>query len=111
MEYDLSPPLTLFNMVMALNLRLLIIAPEQSTIEKGKALLMVNNRATNQRQSWISDAPTGEQALFIPAASNENHPAPAIIEEHNLYFNPHLISLMFTWDPEDCITWDVCRAD
>ena len=33
MEYDLSPPWTPFNMAMALNLRLLIIPPEHSTIE------------------------------------------------------------------------------
>ena len=46
---------------------------------------MVNNRATYQRQSWIPEAPTGEQALFIPAASDNNHPVPAIIEEHKLY--------------------------
>ena len=96
---------------MALNLGLLIIPPKQSTIERGKTLLMVNNRATYKRQSWIPEAPTGEQALFIPAGSDDNCPVPAIIEEHKLYFNTHVISLMFTWDPEDCITWDVCQAD
>ena len=67
---------------------------------------MVNNWATYQRQSWIPESPAGEQALFIPAASNENHPVLAIIEEHKLYFNPCIISLMLTWDPEDCIAWD-----
>ena len=50
MDYDLSPPWTLFNMVMALILGLLIIPPEQTTIKRGKALLMVNKRATYQRQ-------------------------------------------------------------
>ena len=99
MDYDLTPPWTLFNMVMALNLRLLIVPPEPSTIAEGKALLMVNNRAIYQGQLWIPDAPTGEQAVFIPAASNENHPVHAIIEEHKLYLSPHIISLMFTWDP------------
>ena len=57
---------------------------------------MVNNRATYQRQSWIPEAPAGEQALFIPTASNANQLGPAIIEEHKLYFNLHIISLMFT---------------
>ena len=71
---------------------------------------MVNNMATYQRQSWISDAPAGEQVVFIPTASDNNHPVPAIIEEHNLYFNLHIISLMFMWDPEYCSTWDVCQT-
>ena len=65
MDYDLSPPWTSFNMVMALNLGLLIIPPEHRTIKRDNALLMVNNRAT----SCIPNGP---------------------------------------WDPEDCITWDVC---
>ena len=68
---------------------------------------MVNNRATYQRQSWIPETPAGEQVLFIPAASDENCPVPAIIEEHKLYFNPCIISHMFMQDPEDCISWDV----
>ena len=105
MDYDLSPPWTLFNMAMALNLGVLIIPPKQRTIERGTTLLMVNTTATYQRQSWIPEAPTGEQALFIPTASNDNCLVPAIIEEHKLYFNLYIISLMFTWDPEDCIPW------
>ena len=72
---------------------------------------MVNNRATYQRQSWIPEAPAGEQALFIPAASDDNHLVPAIIEDHKLFFNLHLISLMFTWDPDNHTTWDICQAD
>ena len=107
MDYDLSPPWTLFNMAMALNLRLLIIPLEHRTIESGKALLMVNNRATYQRHSWIPEASTGEQALFIPTASDENCLVLAIFEQHKLNFNPHIILLMFTQDPEDCIAWDV----
>ena len=103
--------LTSFNMAMVLNIRLLIIPPEHRTIEEGKALLMVNNRATYQRQSLIPDAPAGEQALLISSSSNNNCLVPAIIEDHKLYFNPHIISLMFTWDPEDCITWDVHWSD
>ena len=95
-------------MAMALNLGLLVIPPEHRTIEEGKALLMVNNSATYQRQSWIPDAPRGKQVVFIPAASDENHLVPAIIEEHKLYLNLCIISLMFMCDPEYCITWDVC---
>ena len=72
---------------------------------------MVNSRATYQRQSWIPEAPTGEQALFIPIASNNNHPVPAIIEEHKLYFNLYIISLMLTQDPDNHTTWDVCPTD
>ena len=98
MDYDLSPPSTSFNMAMALNLGLLIIPPNHRIIEEGKAFLMVNNRVTYQRQSWIPDAPAGMQAVFIPAASDKNHPVPAIIVEHELYFNLHIISIMLTWD-------------
>ena len=53
---------------------------------------MVNNRATYQRQSWIPEAPAGEEALFIATASGDNCPVPAIIEEHKLTLNPHIIS-------------------
>ena len=80
-------------------------------IERGKAFQMVNNRATYQRQLWIPEAPTGKQTLFIPAASDANHLVPAIIEDHKLYFNPHIISLMFTWNPDNHTTWDVHQAD
>ena len=71
---------------------------------------MVNNRATYQRQSWIPDAPAGEQAVFIPTARADNCPVPVIIEEHKLYFHQHIISLMFMWDPENHTTWNVCRS-
>ena len=69
---------------------------------------MVNNRVTYQRQSWIPETPAGEQAVFIPATSNDNHPVPATIEELKLYFNPCIISVIFTQGPENCTTWDVC---
>ena len=49
--------------------------------------------------------------LFIPAASDDSHPVPAIVEENKLYFNPCIISLMFTWDPHNCITWDVYQEE
>ena len=108
MDHDLSPPWTSLNMVKALKFRLFIIPQEQGTIKSGKAFQMVNNRATDQRQSWIPEAPTGKQELFIPTASDDNHPVPAIIEENKLYFNPCIVSLMFTWDPDNHMTWDVC---
>ena len=98
-------------MVKALKFRLFIIPQEQGTIERGKAFQTMNNRATYQRQSYIPEAPAGKQALFIPAASDDSCLVPAIFEEHKLYFNLHIISLMFKWNPEDCITWDVCGAD
>ena len=49
--------------------------------------------------------------LFIPTVSDDNHLVPAITEEHKVYFNPHINSLMFMWDPENCTTWDVCQTD
>ena len=65
---------------------------------------------TYQRQSWIPDAPAGKQVVFIPPARADNCPLPAIIEDHKRYFNPHIISLMFTWDPENHTTWDVHQS-
>ena len=88
MDHDLSPRWTLLNVVKALKFGLFIIPPEQHIIERNKAFQMVTNRATYQRQSWIPDAPTGDQVVFIPTAR-------ADIEEHKLYFNQHIISLMF----------------
>ena len=82
-------------MAMALNLQMLIMPPIYRTIEEGKACLMVNNRATYQRQSWIPDTPTGEQAIFILTTRDKKCPVPVIIEEHKFYFNLHIISLMF----------------
>ena len=55
--------------------------------------------------------PTGEQVLFIPTASDDNHLVPAIIEEYKLYFNPCIISLMLTWNPDNHTTLDVHQAD
>ena len=65
---------------------------------------MVNNRATYQRYSWIPEAPAGEQMLFIPTASDNNHLVPTIAEEHKLYFNLCINSFVFTQDPDNCIT-------
>ena len=61
-----------------------------------------------QRQSWIPDTPTGKQAAFIPPERADNHPVPTIMEKHKLYSTHEIISLMFTQDPENCSTWDVC---
>ena len=107
MDHDLSPPWTPLNMVKALKFGLLIIPPEQQTTERNKVFQMVTNRDTYQRQSWMPDAPAGDQAVFIPAARADSCLVPAIIEEHKLYFNLHINSLMSTWDPELCTTGDV----
>ena len=58
------------------------------------------------------------QAAFIPAIYEESHPVPNIVEEHKLYFNLHVICLMFTYGPPIHLTepihqpdtWDVCLA-
>ena len=106
MDHDLSPPWTSLNMVKALEFGLFIIPPEQQIIERNKPF----EWATYQRQSWIPDAPTGKQAVFVPAARADNHLVPTIIEERKLYFNPCIISLMFMWDPENHTTWDVHQS-
>ena len=71
---------------------------------------MVNDRLTFQEQSWIPNPPKGTQAVFIPAAGADNCPVPTIIEEHKFYFNLHIISLMFTQEPQLHTTWDVCQS-
>ena len=45
-------------------------------------------------QSWIPEAPTGQEAVFISTANDDNCPVPTVIEEHKLYSNPHIISLI-----------------
>ena len=111
MDLYLTPLWMLLNVAKATKLGVLIAPQEQKTIKRGQPFLMVNNRATYQRQSWIPEAPTGEQALFITAASNGNCPVPPIIEEHKLNFNLLIISLMFTWDPDNHTTSDIHHAD
>ena len=54
--------------------------------------------------------PTGKQVVFIPAARADNCPVPAIIEEHKIYFNLHIISLLFAQDPENHTTLDACQS-
>ena len=110
MDHDISPPWTSLNMVKTLKVGILIAPSAHRAVQKGKASLMVNNRANYQRQSYMSDAPIGMQAVFILASDDEDHPVPAINEEHKLYFNLHLISLMFTWNTAQYDTWDVHEA-
>ena len=47
--------------------------------------------------------------MFIPTANDVNHPVPAIVKEHKHYFNPHMLALMFMWDPAKSVTWDIRR--
>ena len=58
----------------------------------------------------MSDMPKGMQVVLIPASDNEDHLVPTIVEEYKLYFNLHLISLMFTQSIFQCDTWDVHEA-
>ena len=67
-------------------------------------------RVTYQRHSLIPDAPAGKQAFIIPTARADNCPVPTIIEEHQLYFNLHIITLLFMQDPETHTTWDVHQS-
>ena len=94
-DHDLSPPWTLLNIAKELKFGLFIEPPEQHTIERNIAFEWQLTGSPFQEQSRIPDAPEGSQAVFIPTARADNCPVPAIIEEHKLYFNPHIISLMF----------------
>ena len=68
---------------------------------------MVNNGLTFQEQSWVPDACEGAQLVFIPAVIADNHKVTNIIEEHKLFFNPHIIALMFMQEPGLQHTWDI----
>ena len=96
MDHDLSPPWTSLNIAQALNFGLFIQPPGQFTIEKSIAFHMVTNGITFQEQSWVPSTPEGGQMVFLPTARAGNHLVPTIIEEYKLYFNLHIISLMFT---------------
>ena len=61
---------------------------------------MVNNGLTFQEQSWVPDACKGAQLVLIPTARVHNCEVTTIIEEHMLFFNPHIIALMFMQEPE-----------
>ena len=107
MNYDLIPSWMSFNMVMALNIGLLIKLQVHRITQEGKTALKVN-KISYQRQSYLHGTPTGVQTVFIPASNDVNHQVPVIVEEHKLYFNLHIISLMFTWNSEKSHTWDIC---
>ena len=108
MDYDHSPPWTSFNMVMVLNIGLPIKLPVHRITKEGMTALELNNKITYQRQSYLHGTPTGMQVVLIPISNDINHPVPAIVEEHKLYFNPPNISLMFMWNSEKFHTWDIC---
>ena len=71
---------------------------------------MVNNGLTYQEQSWIPDAPEGTQLVFISTARMDNCEVATIIEEHKLFFNLHIIALMFMREPELQAKWDVHQS-
>ena len=55
---------------------------------------MVNKGLTYQEQSWIPNAPQGTQLVFIPVTRADNHKVTTTIEEHKLFFDLCIISLM-----------------
>ena len=71
---------------------------------------MENDGLTYQEQSWVPDTPEGTQLVFIPATRADNCEVTAIIEEYKLFFNPHIITLMFMQGPELHTTWDVHQS-
>ena len=95
MDHDLSPPRTLLSIMKAIKAGLFAQPLPQCTIEENKAYLMVNDGLTFQEQSWVANACEVTQLVLIPAARADNCKVTAIIEEHKLFFNPHIIALMF----------------
>ena len=71
---------------------------------------MVNDGLTYQEQSWVPDAPKGAQLVFVLTARADNLEVTTIIEEYKLFFNPCIIALMFTQEPQLHTTWDVCQS-
>ena len=92
---------------MALHIGMLIRPEVHRRTQEGKTSLKVNNQISYQRQSYLQGAPTGMQAVFIPTSNNVDHLVPAIVEEHKLFINPHVIALMFTQNPDKSTTWDI----
>ena len=99
MEYDVSPPCILFNMAMALNIGMLQKPCIYRTARVGEPTIMLNNRDTYQQQSYMQAAPKGMQLIFIPVTYDKSCLVPNIVKEHKLYFNPCVISIMFTYGP------------
>ena len=56
---------------------------------------MVNNRLTLQEQSWVPKAGEGAQLVLIPATRADNQEVTTIMKGHKLFFNLHIIALMF----------------
>ena len=100
MDHDLSPSWTSLNIAKAIKAGLFAQPSAPHTIEENIAYQMVNNGLTYQEQSWVPDACKGAQLVFIPTARADNHKVTAIIEEHKLFFNLHIIALMFMQEPE-----------
>ena len=96
MDHNLSSPWTSLNFAKAIKSGLFLQPPAQCTIERNIAFQMVNDRLTFPEQSQIPDTPEGTQLVFIPTARVDSHAVTTIIEEHKLFFNPHIIALMFT---------------
>ena len=109
MSHDLSPPWTSFNIAMALKIGLLINLEVHRMMKESKTPLLVNNQTRYQQQSYLQGAPTGMQAVFIPASNDISHLVPAIVEEKKLYFNLQMIALMFMQDLVKSVIWDICR--
>ena len=63
---------------------------------------MVNNGLTFQEQSWVLEAGEGAQLVLIPDARADNQEVTAILEEHKLFFNLHVIALMFMYESQLC---------
>ena len=100
MDHDLSPPWTLLNIAKAIKSVLFAQPSAQFTLEENIAHQMVNNGLTYQEQSWIQDTLKGTQLVFITTARVDNCKVTATVEEHKLFFKPHIIALMFTQESE-----------
>ena len=95
MDHDLSPPWTSLNIVKAIKAGLFAQPSEQILREYNAAYQMVNNGLTFQELSWVPSASKGAQLVMDPTARADNQVETAIIEEHKLFFNLHVIALMF----------------
>ena len=100
MDHDLSPPWTSHNITKAIKAGLFAQPLPQHTIEKKKAYLIVNNGLTFQEQPWVPNAHDSTQLVLIPTARADNWKVTTIIKENKLFFNLHIIALMFTHESE-----------
>ena len=65
MDYDISPPWTLHNIVQAINAGILLAPYSHRGAQKGKSTVMVNMSDNYQRQSYTSYVPKGMQVVFF----------------------------------------------